>query len=71
MINDNVISELWENSNGRCMCCGKALERGDMVIDHIFPKRFGGADHIDNFAITLPRMQCDISKSFYSLGIRL
>ena len=48
MINDSTKRELWKSGEGRCARCGRPLVYEETVIDHIFPKSLGGADHIDN-----------------------
>lgn len=39
-------NDAYENNNGwyRCIKCGKSFRKGDMDIDHILPKKFGGND---------------------------
>lgn len=32
----------------RCAYCGKPIEYKDMQVDHMYPKRSGGKDDIDN-----------------------
>lgn len=46
-----LLEELWNKSDGKCAHCGKTLNRKDCVIDHIFPKKYGGSDHVDNLRL--------------------
>lgn len=36
----------YDNNNGwyKCVKCGRSFRKGDMDIDHILPKKFGGRD---------------------------
>lgn len=36
----------YESENGwyKCIKCGKSFRKGDMDIDHIIPKKYGGSD---------------------------
>ena len=40
--------KVYDNYNGHCAYCGKAITIKDMQVDHILPKRNGGTDDIDN-----------------------
>ncbi len=53
-----VFKELWEKSDGRCMRCGKQLEESDAVIDHIFPRRYGGSDRVENLRLLCHKCNC-------------
>lgn len=39
-------NDIYENNNGwyRCIKCGRSFRKGDMDIDHILPRKFGGGD---------------------------
>lgn len=39
-------NDIYDNNNGwyKCVKCGKSFRKGDMDIDHIIPKKFGGGD---------------------------
>lgn len=39
-------NDAYENNHGwyRCAKCGQSFRKGDMDIDHIIPKKFGGKD---------------------------
>ena len=32
----------------KCVHCGRSFRKGDVNIDHIVPRAFGGSDSIDN-----------------------
>ena len=51
MIGKETWEKLLKMSEGKCMLCGKALRKGDTVIDHILPRRFGGSDRIENLRL--------------------
>ena len=40
--------EVYNKYSGHCAYCGKSIKYEDMQIDHINPKRNGGADDIEN-----------------------
>lgn len=52
-----ILSRLWEKSNGKCMRCGRPLTREDHVVNHIFPKAYGGSDDLFNLRLLCTR--CD------------
>lgn len=37
-------NDAYDNNNGwyKCVKCGRSFRKGDMDIDHILPKKFGG-----------------------------
>jgi CRISPR/Cas system Type II protein with McrA/HNH and RuvC-like nuclease domain len=35
--------------NGRCAYCGHEITLKEMQVDHIIPRRLGGADSLDNY----------------------
>lgn len=39
-------NDVYDNNHGwyRCVKCGRSFRKGDMDIDHIIPKKFGGRD---------------------------
>lgn len=39
-------NDAYDNNNGwyRCVKCGRSFRKGDMDIDHILPKKFGGGN---------------------------
>ena len=39
-------NDVYENNNGwyKCIKCGRSFRKGDMDIDHILPKKYGGKD---------------------------
>ena len=39
-------NDVYDNNNGwyKCVKCGRSFQKGDMDIDHIIPKKFGGGD---------------------------
>lgn len=39
-------NDVYENNNGwyKCVKCGRSYRKGDMDIDHIIPKKYGGSD---------------------------
>jgi len=40
---------VYQKYGGRCAYCGKRIGYKDMQVDHIYPARFGGLNHIDNY----------------------
>lgn len=40
------MNDVYDNNNGwyKCVKCGRNFRKGDMDIDHIIPKKFGGRD---------------------------
>ena len=44
-----IREQVYKKYNGRCAYCGKKLMLGEMQVDHIIPKRLGGADSIENY----------------------
>ena len=40
---------VYDKFNGHCAYCGKQIEYKDMQVDHITPKRRGGADDLSNY----------------------
>lgn len=51
MDRDRMLAELLNASGGRCARCGRPLQIGNAVIEHIFPWRYGGSDRIDNLRV--------------------
>ena len=51
MDRDRILAELLSKSDGRCMYCGSELSKEDAVIEHIFPRIYGGSDNIENLSI--------------------
>lgn len=47
----SVLTELLDKSGGRCMHCGMELSNDAAVIEHIFPRRYGGSDRIENLMV--------------------
>ena len=43
-------NDAYDNNNGwyKCFKCGKKFRKGDMDIDHIYPKSLGGSNSRDN-----------------------
>lgn len=39
-------NDAYDNHNGwyKCVKCGRSFRKGDMDIDHIIPKKYGGRD---------------------------
>ena len=65
MINDSTKRELWKSGEGRCARCGRPLVYEETVIDHIFPKSLGGADHIDNLRLLCKQCNSKLSNRAY------
>lgn len=40
---------LADAQDGRCGACGYHMHDGDVTIDHVVPKRHGGANHFSNY----------------------
>lgn len=43
-------NDAYESNNGwyKCVKCGRSFRKGDMDIDHILPRKFGGGNSEDN-----------------------
>lgn len=65
MDRDRVLTELLEKSDGRCMLCGRELNKEDAFIDHIFPTIYGGSDHIDNLRVVCNTCKCRFSNQSF------
>ncbi len=61
MNRQKVLAELWEKSEGRCARCGRRLEVQEGVIDHIFPRAYGGSDHIGNLRLLCRQCNCVVA----------
>jgi predicted restriction endonuclease len=44
--------KVFDKCNGHCAYCGKPIEYKGMQVDHVYPKRLGGTDDIDNLLPT-------------------
>ena len=60
MISKDTISKLLEKSGCMCSNCGRELTEQTAVIDHIFPRRFGGSDRIENLRVVCNK--CNMAK---------
>lgn len=40
---------VYQKYNGRCAYCGHKITLKEMQVDHIIPKRLGGADSLENY----------------------
>lgn len=55
-------NDIYENTNGwyKCRKCGHSFHKGDMDIDHIFPKKYGGTN--SEFNLQCIYKHCNRSK---------
>ncbi len=44
-----IREQVYQKYNGRCAYCGHEIAIKDMQVDHIIPKRLGGADSFENY----------------------
>ncbi len=58
MDRNKVLTELLDKSDGRCMLCGREISKEDAVIDHIFPRIYGGSDRIENLRVVCNTCNC-------------
>lgn len=64
-----VFSQLWERSNGKCMRCGRKLTDSNWVIDHIFPRRYGGSDKSFNLRLLCSRCNCIVANQRFNVTL--
>lgn len=55
MYSKQTLQMLWKKCHGKCMRCGISLTEHNFAVDHIFPRKYGGTDTIDNLRLLCNR----------------
>ncbi len=53
-----LVNLLLQKKGNRCPICGNLLNLDNCVIDHIFPKKLGGEDEMENLQLLCAECNC-------------